>query len=240
MAGLLEKVRIGFLAQAHSVLDRIIDLNSPQAVREYIRELERSIEGIENDAAEAAGHVTTTDREVHRLLGQIESYDHAIDAILSSVDQASTDKARELQVKLNGFKQQLEAKQTELTTAKETADAIVQSLSALRSKHQSMVQQLTTLDSLDKAAKDKERAAKALQQAAKISSIGSDISVDDLASRIQARHDVADEKLKRALASMDDVAGKDVALTQADADIAARRARLAGQKAAALQLPSST
>ena len=114
MAGLLEKVRIGFLAQAHSVLDKIIDLNSPQAVREYIRELERSIEGIENDAAEAAGHVTTTDREVHRLLGQIESYDHAIDAILSSVDQASTDKARELQVKLNGFKQQLEAKQTEL------------------------------------------------------------------------------------------------------------------------------
>ena len=239
MAGLLEKVRIGFLAQAHSVLDKIIDLNSPQAVREYIRELERSIEGIENDAAEAAGHVTTTDREVHRLLGQIESYDHAIDAILSSVDQASTDKARELQVKLNGFKQQLEAKQTELTTAKETADAIVHSLSALRSKHQSMVQQLTTLDSLDKAAKDKERAAKALQQAAKISSIGSDISVDDLASRIQARHDVADEKLKRALASMDDVAGKDVALTQADADIAARRARLSGQKAAA-QLPSST
>ena len=240
MAGLLEKVRIGFLAQAHSMLDKIIDLNSPQAVREYIRELERSIEGIENDAAEAAGHVTTTDREVHRLLGQIESYDHAIDAILSSVDQASTDKARELQVKLNGFKQQLEAKQTELTTAKETADAIVHSLSALRSKHQSMVQQLTTLDSLDKAAKDKERAAKALQQAAKISSIGSDISVDDLASRIQARHDVADEKLKRALASMDDVAGKDVALTQADADIAARKARLAGQKAAALQLPSST
>src|SRR2546425_1813070 len=240
MAGLLEKVRIGFLAQAHSVLDKIIDLNSPQAVREYIRELERSIEGIENDAAEAAGHVTTTDREVHRLLGQIESYDHAIDAILSSVDQASTDKARELQVKLNGFKQQLEAKQTELTTAKETADAIVHSLSALRSKHQSMVQQLTTLDSLDKAAKDKERAAKALQQAAKISSIGSDSSVDDLASRIQARHDVADEKLKRALASMDDVAGKELALTQADAEIADHRARCAGPKAGALQLPSST
>ena len=102
MAGLLEKVRIGFLAQAHSVLDKIIDLNSPQAVREYTRELERSIEGIENDAAEAAGHVTTTDREVHKLMGQIESYDHAIDAILSSNDPASTDKARELQVKLNG------------------------------------------------------------------------------------------------------------------------------------------
>jgi len=240
MAGLLEKVRIGLLAQAHSVLDKIIDLNSPQAVREYIRELERSIEGIENDAAEAAGHVTTTDREVHKLMGQIESYDHAIDSILTSTDPASTDKARELQVKLNGFKQQFEAKQTELATAKETADAIVHSLSALRSKHQSMVQQLTALDSLDKAAKDKERAAKALQQAAKITSMGSDISVDDLASRIQARHDVADEKLKRALASMDDVAGKDVALTQADADIAARKARLAGQKATALQLPSST
>src|SRR5215468_6648094 len=54
MAGLLEKVRIGFLAQAHTVLDKFIDLNSPQAVRQYIRELESSIEGIENDAAEAA------------------------------------------------------------------------------------------------------------------------------------------------------------------------------------------
>ena len=102
-----------------------------------------------------------------------------------------------------------------------------------------MVQQLTTLDSMDKAAKDKERAARALQQAAKITSLGSDISVDDLTARIQARHDVADEKLKRALASMDDTLGKDVALTQADADIAARRARLASQKPS-LQLPSST
>ena len=239
MAGLLEKVRIGVLAQAHSLLDKLIDLNSPQAVRQYIRDLESSISGIENDAAEAAGHVTTTDREVHRLTGQIESYDHAIDAILSSNDPSANDKARELQVKLNGFKQQLDAKQTELATAKETAEAITHSLSALRSKHQSMVQQLSTLESMDKAAKDKERAARALQQAAKIASIGSDISVDDLASRIQARHDVADEKLKRALASMDDTLEKDVALTQADADLAARRARLTGQKSA-LQLPSST
>src|SRR5215467_4042439 len=117
MAGLLEKVRIGFLAQAHSVLDKFIDLNSPQAVKEYIRELEGSIENIENDAAEAAGHVTTTDREVHKLIGQVESYDHAIDTILVSNDPAGNDKARELQVKLNGFKQQLEAKQTELATA---------------------------------------------------------------------------------------------------------------------------
>ena len=239
MASLLEKVRIGILAQAHSVLDKLIDLNSPQAVRQYIRELESSIEGIENDAAEAVGHLTTTDREVHRLMGQIESYDHAIDTILTSNDPSANDKARELQVKLNGYKQQLDAKQTELAAAKETADAITHSLSALRSKHASMVQQLTTLDSLDKAAKDKERAAKALQQAARISSMGSDISVDDLTSRIQARHDVADEKLKRALASVDDTMEKDVALTQADADIAARRARLAGQKAS-LQIPSST
>jgi phage shock protein A len=239
MAGLLEKVRIGVLAQAHNLLDKLIDLNSPQAVKQYIRDLEDSIDGIENDAAEAAGHVTTTDREIHRLTGQIDSYDHAIDAILGSNDPSANDKARELQVKLNGFKQQFEAKQTEMATAKETSDALAHSLSALRSKHQSMVQQLTTLESMDRAAKDKERAARALQQAAKISSIGSDISVDDLASRIQARHDVADEKLKRALASVDDTLGKDVALTQADADIAARKARLAGQKAA-LQLPSST
>jgi phage shock protein A len=239
MAGLLEKVRIGFLAQAHNVLDKFVDLNSPQAVKEYIRELEGSIQGIENDAAEAAGHVTTTDREVHRLAGQIESYDHAIDVIVVSNDPSANDKARELQVKLNGFKQQLEAKQTELATAKETADAIGHSLSALRSKHQSMVQQLSTLETMDRAAKDKERAAKALQQAAKISSLGSDISVDDLASRIQARHDVADEKLKRALASVDDTLEKDVVLTQADADLAARRARLLGEKPA-LQLPKST
>jgi phage shock protein A len=238
MAGLFEKVRIGFLAQAHNVLDKLIDLNSPQAVKEYIRELESSIQDIENDAAEAAGHVTTTDRDVHKLMGQVESYDHAIDAILVSNDSSSNDKARELQVKLNGLKQQLEAKQTELATAKETTDAIGHSLAALRSKHQSMVQQLATLETMDRAAKDKERAAKALQQAAKISSMGSDISVDDLASRIQARHDVADEKLKRALANVDDTLGKDVALTQADADIAARRARLAGKTVA--QLPSST
>jgi phage shock protein A len=235
----LEKVRIGVLAQAHNLLDKLIDLNSPQAVKQYIRDLEDSISGIENDAAEAAGHVTTTDREIHRLTGQIDSYDHAIDAILSSNDPSANDKARELQVKLNGFKQQFEAKQTELATAKETSDALSHSLSALRSKHSSMVQQLTTLESMDRAAKDKERAARALQQAAKISSLGSDISVDDLASRIQARHDVADEKLKRALASVDDTLDKDVALTQADADIAARRARLSGQKAA-LQLPSSS
>ena len=136
MAGLLEKVRIGVLAQAHNLLDKLIDINSPQAVKQYIRDLESSISGIENDAAEAAGHVTTTDREIHRLMGQIESYDHAIDTILSSTDPSANDKARELQVKLNGFKQQLDAKQVgACPQAKETADAITHSLSALRSKH---------------------------------------------------------------------------------------------------------
>jgi phage shock protein A len=226
MGGILEKFRIGFLAEANTLLDKIIDLNSPQAIRQYIRELEQSIQGVENDAAEAAGHMTTTDREIHRLQGQIESYDHAIDAFLTSNDPASSDKARELQVKLNGLKQALDAKQTELATAKETSAAVEHSLSALRSKHESMVQQLSTLDTMDRAAKDKERAAKALQQAAKISNMGSDISVDDIASRIQARHDVADEKLKRAMANMDDATGKDAAMLQADADLAARRARL--------------
>ena len=100
MAGLLEKVRIGFLAQAHSVLDKFIDLNSPQAVKEYIRELEDSIQSIENDAAEAAGHVTTTDREVHKLMGQVESYDHAIDAILTSNDPSANDKAQRYTIRV--------------------------------------------------------------------------------------------------------------------------------------------
>ena len=46
MAGLLEKVRIGFLAQAHNVLDKFVDLNSPQAIKEYIRELEVRFKGL--------------------------------------------------------------------------------------------------------------------------------------------------------------------------------------------------
>lgn len=227
MAGILQKARIAALSAAHSLMDKVIDLNSVGAVRQYIRDLEGALEDLEDASAAAAGHVRTVQRDTAQIRSQIMELNQNIDFILTDDKPENDHLATPLEARLIGLEQRAGVKEEEIATAQKTSQALVEAVSTLQSRYQNMVQQIQRLEAMDKATKAKETAVKAVRQAGRIASAGSDVSIDAVADRMQRRADVADARFDRALGEMNGQVEKDVVIAQAQARLEARKARLA-------------
>jgi phage shock protein A len=224
MAGLIEKARIATLAAAHSLMDKVIDLNSIGAVKQYVRDLEGALEDLEDASAAAAGHLRTLQRDTEQMRYQIKELNHFI---LSDNKPENDYLATPLEARLIGLEQTVGTKDQEIAAGQKTSQALVEAVSVLRTKHQSMVQQIQRLEAMDAAARAKENAANAIRQAGKITSTGTNVSIDAVADRIQRRSDVADARFERAMGEMNDTVAKDVVVAQAQARLEQRKARLA-------------
>lgn len=231
MASLFQKARIAALSAAHNLMDKVIDLNSIGAVKQYVRDLESGLEDLEDASAVAAGHVRTVQRDADQLRSQINELNTNIDFILSDSKPENDYLATPLEARLIGLEQRMSTKNEELEAAQKTSKALVEATAALRAKHQGMVAQIQRLEAMDIAAKAKEKAADAIQQAGRIASSGGDVSIDAVSDRIQRRADVADARFERALGDMTDTVEKDVVVAQAQARLEARKAKLAAQSA---------
>ena len=227
MASLFEKARIAALSAAHSLMDKVIDLNSIGAVKQYVRDLENALEDLEDATATAAGHVRTVRRDADTLRSQIKELNQNIDFILSDNKPENDSLATPLEARLIGLEQRMSTKDEEITTGEKTAQALGEATASLRTRFQNMVEQIQRLEAMDRATKAKESAVKAIRQAGQITSAGGDVSVDAVADRIQRRADVADAKFDRALGEMNDQVKKDVVIAQAQARLEQRKARLA-------------
>lgn len=226
MAGILEKARIAVLSAAHSLMDKIIDLNSVGAVKQYIRDLESSLEDLEDALAAENGRVRTLERDAEQIRVQMEELNRNIDFILSDDKPENDSLATPLEARLIGLEQRLKNKQEELEGAKKTAQALAEAVATLRTKHQNMVEQVLRLEAMDKATKAKESAAQAIKQAGKIAGAGQEVSIDAVEERMQRRADVADARFERALGEMSDQVEKDAVIAQAKARLEERKARL--------------
>lgn len=227
MASLFQKARIAALSAAHSLMDKVVDLNSIGAVKQYIRDLENALEDLEDSAAAAAGHVRSVQRDVDQVQSQIKELNQNIDFILGDNKPDNDYLATPLEARLIGLEQRATTQQLEVGTSQKTAQALAEATTTLRTRYQNMVQQVQRLEAMDQAAKAKENAVEAIRQAGQIASTGSDVSIDAVADRIQRRADVADARFERVMGDMSGQVEKDVVIAQAQARLEARKARLA-------------
>ncbi|MBI2855179.1 MAG: PspA/IM30 family protein [Chloroflexi bacterium] len=227
MAGIFQKARVAALSSAHSLLDRIIDLNSIGAVRQYVRDLENALEDLEDAAATAAGHLRTVQRDAVQLQSQAKELNRNIDFIISDNNPANDYLAKPLEARLIGLEQRIKTKDEEMAEGQKSSQALNQAVSALQAKYQSMVEQMQRLEAMDNAAKAKESAVQAMRNAGRISSTAGNVSIDAVADRIQRRSDVADAKFEQAMGDMSSQVEKDVVLAEAEARLEQRKARLA-------------
>src|SRR3989344_1414441 len=226
---LFGKTRLAVLSVANSLLDKVIDLNSVEAVRQNIRDIEVSRDSLSDSVATARGYVTGVKREVSQLATERDKLNRQIDTLLTDDDSGNDHRANTLEAKLVGVESLLAMKQEEMTSGQETAHALEQTYSTLQTRLTTMVSQLSRLEAMDRSAKAKEGAATAMRQAAKASTTGAEVSVDSVAARIQRRSDVADEKLRSASGDFATVTDKDETLANVAARLAVRKKRLAGK-----------
>lgn len=229
MAGIAEKTRILVLSNVHALLDKAIDLNSTQAVRQYVRDLETSVEQLADAVAEARGNAKSTKDEIDFLKTEKGKLDHDITIILTDGDPSNDQLAQALEVKLMGSETRLATSEQTLATEQQTVDTLSQTVSNLRAKHVAMVSQLKQLETLERSTKAQQSAAKAVRGASKLAGSGANVSVDDVVGRIQRKYNVATEQLKSATGEMEAAAGKDVVLAQAAARLSERKAKLQKQ-----------
>lgn len=227
MAGLFQKARIAALSAAHALMDKLVDLNSVGAVKQYARDLENALEDLEDASAAAAGHVRTVERDVDQIRSQMKELNQNIDFVISDGKPENDYLATPLEARLMGMEQLIRTKDEELATGRKTAQAISEAVTTLRTKYQNMVQQIQRLEAMDMATKAKESAAEAIRQAGQIASTSSDVSIDDVTARMQRKADVVDARFEQALGEMSSQVDNDVVIVQAKARLEQRKARLA-------------
>jgi len=227
MSGLFQKARIVALSMAHSLMDKVIDLNSIGAVKQYLRDLENALEDLEDASATAAGHVRTVQRDAIQIGSQIKELNQNIDFILSDNKPDNDYLATPLEARLIGLEQLMRTKEEEIAAGKKAAQAIAEAVSTLRTRYEGTAQQVQRLEAMDMATKAKESAVEAIRQAGQMASTGSNVSIDDVSDRIQRRADVVDARFEMAMGDLSGQLENDLTVAQAQARLEQRKARLA-------------
>ena len=100
---LFEKINTLISANLHGIVDRALENNSVQVMDEYIRQVERNLEALEDSAATVGGTVKTLKRKYEEFAAAAEKLDRDIDTLIV---KDKNDLAAAAQAELN-TKQQL-------------------------------------------------------------------------------------------------------------------------------------
>lgn len=214
---IFKKIRLVALGNMEDLLDKVIDTNSPAVVKQYCRDLETALNELRNEAAVAAGQVRILTREKAEAEGQKKHLEDVVTAVLHSADPNKEAVAKQQAMALPGIGRRIATIEETLTSQIETSRNLDSAVQALEQKHQAMVGRIQELDLLDRSAKAKEKAASALNNANSMAAAGSNISVDNLESRMRGRSDIADAKFERAMGSATALADNSADSVEADA-----------------------
>ena len=234
-ATLFSKARLVALSVAHSLLDQAIDMNSVEAVRQNVRDLETAADELGKSLATHRGLRRGLERDLGALQAQRDDLNGQIDDLLppNDSDPSNDPYATTLEADLMGVEPLLADKEEEYRDMEKTISTMAQTLSMMQAKLTTMRGQLSRLQSQEHAAGAKESAAAAMQQAKSSMETGVDASVDSVAARIQKRYDIADELLESAASGFADTTKSDAAMATVAARLAKRQAANMAKKSPA-------
>lgn len=221
---LRQKAHVLSFAFLHSLANKAIDMNSIPVIEQYIRELEQGMDQMREAMAQNDGAIAGLQRQLAALHQQESTLDSQADQLLQ-LKPPREDLAALVDKKLQELEPQVQGLEQQLTSAKGIHDQYIQVMSNLEAKHKTMQSQLARLSMMDQTASAEERAAHAIHQVTQV--MGSDMSFDSVAARIQQRSDTAHARLSQEMGGF---APDPVAAALADAStsnrMAERKARL--------------
>lgn len=226
METLRQKARVLSLAWLHQVADAAIDTHSIPVVQQHIRDLEQAISELREAQAQNAGSIAGLNRQISQLHQQESILNTQADALLQ-LQPPREDLAATVEQRLEEVENNLTPLNNQLEKSQAIQAQYEQVMSALDAKHNSMMNQLRTLQSLDSSATAEDRAAHALHAVS--SALGGTASIDDITARIQGRSDVAHARLQQemgAFTPQPDPVADVLAQSAMQQRLAARKARL--------------
>jgi phage shock protein A len=215
-----QKISLLVRGNVHEALNKAIDLNSPAAVAQNIRDLEAYIERMEEALTKTEGDRNDLRRQLYFLQTQMEKNTGYARAILEDHDPSNDHLAKQLVQKNVQIRPRAASIEKQVAELAEVIAALTDTISKLKSKREILATRLNELQTVDYTTSAKMGAANALRDAERF--LGEE-SVDNLQGRAQRRAAQADAALKYQLqksASLQDQAAEAVMITEVEDEFA--------------------
>ncbi len=215
-----QKLSLVVRGNIHETLNKAIDLNSPTAVAQNIRDLEVYIERMEEALTKTEGDRNDLGRQLYLLQTQMEKNTGYARAILEDNDPSNDHLAKQLIQKNVQLKPQAAGLEKQISDMTEVTTALSDTVSKLNSKREVLNARLSELQTTNYATSAKIGAANALRDAQKF--LGDD-SIDNLQGRSQRQAAQADAALKYQLqksSSLQDQAANAILVTEVEDEFA--------------------
>jgi phage shock protein A len=219
---LFEKINTLISANLHAIVDRALETNSVQVMDEYIRQVERNLEALEDSAATVGGTVKTLKRKYEEFAAAAEKLDRDIDTL---VVKGKNDLAAAAQAELN-TKQQLSQ---EYYTQWQDQETQYQKMLDMRLKLEGRLtmikQEREHLRALIELAEAKKVTTTTIKSLDALSTVG-DEQVSSLSEQIRARLDREDARLEVATRNISEEIDEAVRGGEIERQLEERRKRL--------------
>lgn len=226
MASLIQKVQILLSSNMHGLVDRALEANSVKVMDEYIRQVERNLEALEDSAATVGGTVRTLKRKYEEFASAAEKLDRDIDTlILKGKDDLAAAAQAELNTKQELAQEYYEQWQSQEGQYKKMLDMRLK----LESRLTNIKQEREKLRALMELAETKKIMTKTIKSMDDIAMVD-DAEIKGLADQIRSRIDREDARLEIATRNVSEEIDSAVGVSAVDLQLEERKRRLLGGK----------
>lgn len=225
MPSLFEKISTLISANLHGLVDRALESNSVQVMDEYIRQVERNLDALEDSTVTVGGTVKTLKRKYDEFAAAAEKLDRDIDTLIIN---GKDDLAAAAQADLN-TKQQLAQEYYEQWQQQEQQyQKMLDMRLKLETRLTTVKQEREHLRSLIELAEAKKVTTKTIKSLDSLAKSG-DVEISSLSEKIRARIDQEDARLEMATRNISDQIEEAVRGGEVERQLEERRARLLGK-----------
>lgn len=222
MPSLLQKINTLISANMHGLVDRALEGNSVRVMDEYIRQVERNLEALEDSAATVGGTVRTLKRKYEEFANEAERLDRDIDTlILRGKDNLAAQAQAELNTKQELAQEYYEQWQAQEAQYRKMLDMRLK----LETRLTTIKQERERLRSLIELAETKKVMTKTVKSLDALAN-SNDAEISSLTEQIRSRLDREDARLEIASQSLADEIDEAVGGGEIDLQIEERKRRL--------------
>ncbi|MEA3309453.1 MAG: PspA/IM30 family protein [Chloroflexota bacterium] len=222
MATLLEKVSTLISANLHSLVDQALKTNSLAVIDQYIRQVEDSLDDLEDAAATVGGEVKSLRRKLNDLEQKEDELDQAVNAFLM---EGNEETAVAVQSRLNSTQRLIATYKEQATRLHGEYQKLLGAKVKLEARLATMKQQREELQALQELAKSKEVAVEAMRGLDDLMGAG-DTDISRMAESIYARLDKASTATEMRATSLDEQIDGVLDRSTIDAQLLARKEKL--------------
>ncbi|MHB0878460.1 MAG: PspA/IM30 family protein [Anaerolineae bacterium] len=222
MASLFEKVQTLISANLHALVDKALQSNSIAVLDQYVRQVEDSLEDLEDAVATVGGQLKTLERKYVDFDAKAQELDRSVDALLVEGRQelavAAQSKLNSTRRLADSYKEQSERQRAEY---QKLMDARIK----LEARLSTVKQEREELRALLELAKSKEITVKTMQSLDDLAGAG-DSDISRVAESIRSRLDQAQARSEMMASRLDEQMDEVLERRELDTQLEERRRRL--------------